>query len=167
MNLEPSQSIHRLGIDGYQRPKKTYTDTLQSADAIEEKLNGYVEVEENDIDNISPGSFIRYIKWDPAQNKERFVMGGIVMRVLPEYIIIKGKDNGTFSAQRFTHNKKGDIIHTTRFFKMLNNEEKLKIKLLEMKDKANEIISELENTIDKQAAEITELKEIIKKLKKK
>ncbi len=167
MNLEPSQSLHRLGIDGYQRPKKTYTDPLQSADAIEEKLNGYIEVDENDVDNISPGSFVRYIKWDIGQNKERFVMGGIVMRVLPEYLIIKGKDNGTFSAQRYAFNKKGDKIHTTRFFKMLNNEEKLKIKLLEMKDKANEIITELENTIDKQASEIAELKEIIKKLKKK
>ena len=107
--MDLSQTIHRLGIDGYQRPKKTYTDTLQSADAIEEKLNGYVEVDESDIDNISTGSFVRYIKWDLGHNKERFVMGGIVMRVLPEYIIIKGKDNGTFSAQRYTYNKKGEI----------------------------------------------------------
>ena len=50
---------------------------------------------------------------------------------------------------------------------MLNNEEKLKIKLLEMQKKANEIIMELEETIDKQAEEITELKDIIKKLKNK
>ncbi len=165
--MDLSQTIHRLGIDGYQRPKKTYTDTVQTEEAIQDKLNGYIEIPENEIESVAPGSFIRYIKWDSATNKERFVMGGILMRVLPEYLIIKGKDNGTFSAQRYTYNKKGDKIHTTRFFKMLNNEEKLKIKLVEMKDKANEIISELEDTIEKQASEIEQLKDIIKKLKKK
>jgi hypothetical protein len=167
MNLDPSQSLHRLGIDGYQRPKKTYTDTLQTDDAIQQKLNGFIEVDENDIDNLSPGSYLRYIKWDLGTGKERFVMGGVLLRVNPEYLLIKGKDNGSFSAQRYTYNKKGDKIHTTRFFKQLNNEEKLKIKLLEMQKKANEIIMELEETIDKQAEEITELKDIIKKLKNK
>ena len=167
MNLDASQSLHRLGIDGYQRPKKTYTDTLQTDDAIQQKLNGFIEVDENDIDNLSPGSYLRYIKWDLGTGKERFVMGGVLIRVNPEYLLIKGKDNGSFSAQRYTYNKKGDKIHTTRFFKMLNNEEKLKIKLVEMKDKANEIISELEDTIEKQASEIEQLKDIIKKLKKK
>jgi len=167
MNLDPSQSLHRLGIDGYQRPKKTYTDTLQTDDAIQQKLNGFIEVDENDIDNLSPGSYLRYIKWDLGTAKERFVMGGVLLRVNPEYLLIKGKDNGSFSAQRYTYNKKGDKIHTTRFFKQLNNEEKLKIKLLEMQKKANEIIMELEETIDKQAEEITELKDIIKKLKNK
>ena len=167
MNLDPSQSLHRLGIDGYQRPKKTYTDTLQTDDAIQQKLNGFIEVDESDIDNLSPGSYLRYIKWDLGTGKERFVMGGVLLRVNPEYLLIKGKDNGSFSAQRYTYNKKGDKIHTTRFFKQLNNEEKLKIKLLEMQKKANEIIMELEETIDKQAEEITELKDIIKKLKNK
>ena len=56
-------------------------------------------------------------------------------------------------------------IFTTRFFKLLNNEEKLKIKLGDMQTKANEIIEELEGTIDKQAAEIAELKAIIRKMK--
>ena len=166
MNLDPLQSIHRLGIDGYQRPKKTLTDTLQTQNAIEEKLNGYIEVDDNEVNNIQPGSFIRYIKWDLSTNKERFIMGGILMRVLPEYLILKGKDNGTFSAQRYTYDKKGNRVHVTRFFKMLSNEDKLRNKLLEMQRKANEIIGELEDTIDKQAQEIEELKEMIRKLKK-
>ena len=166
MNLDYTKSIHRLGTDGYVRPKKTYTDTLQTDEAIDEKLNGFVEVEEDDIDNISPGSFVRYIKWDNNTHKERFVMGGVVIRVLPEYLLIKGKDSGTFSAQRYAYNKKGEKIHTTRFYKMLSNEEKLKIKLLEMQKKANEIIGELEDTIDQKDQEIEQLKDIIKKLKK-
>jgi len=167
MNIEPCQSIHRLGIDGYQRPKKTYTDTLQSTDAIEKKLDGYVEIPEDDVDNLAEGSFIRYIKLDTKTGKERFVTGGVLLRVNPEYLLIKGKDNGTFSAQRYAYDNRGKKIFSTRFFKLLNNEEKLKMKLFEMQKKANSIIEELENTIEKQATEIDELKNIIRKYRKK
>ena len=158
-------TIHRLGIDGYQRPRKTYTDTLQSVDVIKKKLDGYVEIPENEVDNLQEGSFLRYIKLDTKTGKERFITGGVLMRTNPEYLLIKGKDNGTFSAQRYAYDTAGEKIFTTRFFKLLNNEEKLKIKLGDMQTKANEIIEELEGTIDKQAAEISELKAIIRKLK--
>jgi hypothetical protein len=159
-------TIHRLGIDGYQRPRKTYTDTLQSGDVIKKKLDGYVEIPENEVDNLQEGSFLRYIKLDIKTGKERFITGGVLMRTYPEYLLIKGKDNGTFSAQRYSYDvNTGEKIFTTRFFKLLNNEEKLKIKLGDMQTKANEIIEELEGTIDKQASEISELKAIIRKLK--
>jgi hypothetical protein len=158
-------TIHRLGIDGYQRPRKTYTDTLQSLDVIKKKLDGFVEIPENEVDNLQEGVFLRYIKLDSKTGKERFITGGVLMRTNPEYLIIKGKDNGTFSAQRYAYDESGKKIFTTRFFKLLNNEEKLKIKLEDMQAKANEIIEELEKTIDKQAMEITELKGIIRKLR--
>lgn len=167
MNIEPCQSIHRLGIDGYERPKKTYTDTLQTANAIEKKLEGYLEIPEDDVDNLAEGSFIRYIKWDTKNSKERFVTGGVLLRVNPQYLLLKGKDNGTFSAQRYAFDGKGKKIYSTRFFKLLNNEEKLKMKLFEMQKKANGIIEDLENTIEKQAQEIDELKNIIRKYRKK
>lgn len=167
MNIEPCQSIHRLGIDGYERPKKTYTDTLQTANAIEKKLEGYLEIPEDDVDNLAEGSFIRYIKWDTKSAKERFVTGGVLLRVNPQYLLLKGKDNGTFSAQRYAYDGKGKKIYSTRFFKLLNNEEKLKMKLFEMQKKANGIIEDLENTIEKQAQEIDELKNIIRKYRKK
>lgn len=167
MNLDPKKSIHRLSVDGYQRPRKTLTDTLQNTTAIEQKLEGYVEVPEEDVDLIPEGSFLRYIKMEPKTGKERFIMGGVLMRVNPEYLLIKGKDNGTFSAQRYTYDKNGNRIHVTRFFKLLNAEEKLKAKLVDLQEKANKIIGELEETIDKQAEEIEQLKEIIRKLRKK
>jgi len=161
-------TIHRLGIDGYQRPRKTYTDTLQSVDVIKKKLDGFVEILENEVDSLQEGAFLRYIKLDPKTGKERFITGGVLLRIYPEYLLIKGKDNGTFSAQRYTYDANtGTKIFTTRFFKLLNNEEKLKIKLEDMQTKANEIIEELEQTIDKQTAEILELKGIIRKLKTK
>lgn len=158
-------TIHRLGIDGYQRPRKTYTDTLQSVDVIKKKLDGYIEIPEDEVDSLQEGVFLRYIKLDVKTGKERFITGGVLLRTHPEYLLIKGKDNGTFSAQRYTYDASGAKIFTTRFFKLLNNEEKLKIKLGDMQTKANEIIEELEGTIDKQAAEIAELKAIIRKLK--
>ena len=158
-------TIHRLGIDGYQRPRKTYTDTLQSGDVIKKKLDGYIEIPEDEVDSLQEGVFLRYIKMDVKTGKERFITGGVLMRTYPEYLLIKGKDNGTFSAQRYTYDSSGVKIFTTRFFKLLNNEEKLKIKLGDMQTKANEIIEELEGTIDKQAVEIAELKAIIRKLK--
>jgi hypothetical protein len=157
--------IHRLGVDGYQRPRKTYTDSLQSMDIIKKKLDGYIEIPENEVDSLQEGVFLRYIKLDPKTNKERFITGGVLLRINPEYLLIKGKDNGSFSAQRYAYDSNGTKIFTTRFFKLLNNEEKLKIKLGDMQTKANEIIEELEGTIDKQAAEIAELKAIIRKLK--
>jgi len=167
MNIDPCQSIHRLGTDGYQRPKKTYTDTLQTESAITQKLEGYIEIPDEEVDSLTEGSFLRYIKLDPKTNKERFVTGGILLRVNPQYLLIKGKDNGTFSAQRYTVNARGERVYTTRFFKLLSNEEKLKMQLIEMQKKANQIIGELEETIDKQAQEIEQLKDIIRKLKKK
>jgi hypothetical protein len=158
-------TIHRLGIDGYQRPRKTYTDTLQNVDVIKKKLDGYIEIPEDEVDNLQEGVFLRYIKLDAKSGKERFITGGVLMRINPEYLLIKGKDNGTFSAQRYSYDSSGEKIFTTRFFKLLNNEEKLKIKLGDMQTKANQIIEELEGTIDKQAAEIAELKSIIRKLR--
>ena len=128
-------------------------------------MDGYIEIPEDEVDNLQEGVFLRYIKLDQKTRKERFITGGVLMRTYPEYLLIKGKDNGTFSAQRYVYDDSGTKIFTTRFFKLLNNEEKLKIKLTDMQAKANEIIEELEGTIDKQATEIMELKGIIRKLK--
>lgn len=100
-------TIHRLGIDGYQRPRKTYTDTLQSVDVIKKKLDGYIEIPEDEVDSLQEGAFLRYIKLDVKTGKERFITGGVLLRTYPEYLLIKGKDNGTFSAQRYTYDAEG------------------------------------------------------------
>jgi hypothetical protein len=128
---------------------------------IKKKLDGYIEIPEDEVDSLQEGVFLRYIKLDVKTGKERFITGGVLLRINPEYLLIKGKDNGTFSAQRYAYDSGGAKIFTTRFFKLLNNEEKLKIKIGDMQTKANEIIEELEKTIDKQAAEIA----IIRKLR--
>jgi len=139
--------LHRLSEVAYKRPKKTLTDTLQDEDVIQQKLEDYSEVEEADIDAIPIGSTVRYIKWDIKNNCERFILGGNIIRISNEYIVIQGKDNGTFSAQRYTRDKNGKIIHTTRFFKLNDVIDKYKARIIELE------------------AEIKKLKEIIRKLR--
>jgi cell division protein FtsB len=139
--------LHRLSEVAYKRPKKTLTDTLQDEDVIQQKLEDYSEVEEADIDAIPIGSTVRYIKWDIKNNCERFILGGNIIRISNEYIVIQGKDNGTFSAQRYTRDKNGKIIHTTRFFKLNDVIDKYKARIIELE------------------AEVKKLKEIIRKLR--
>ena len=139
--------LHRLSEVAYKRPKKTLTDTLQDEDVIQQKLEDYSEVEEADIDAIPIGSTVRYIKWDIKNNCERFILGGNIIRISNEYIVIQGKDNGTFSAKRYTRDKNGKIIHTTRFFKLNDVIDKYKARIIELE------------------AEVKKLKEIIRKLR--
>ena len=139
--------LHRLSEISYKRPKKTLTDTLQNEEVIQQKLEDYTEIEEGDIDSIPIGSTVRYIRWDIKNNCERFILGGNIIRISNEYIVLQGKDNGTFSAQRYTRDKNGKNIHTTRFFKLNDPIDKYKAKIME------------------QEAEIKRLKEIIKKLR--
>ena len=139
--------LHRLSEIAYKRPKKTLTDTLQDEEVIQQKLEDYTEIEEGDIDSIPIGSPVSYIRWDAKNNCEKFILGGNIIRISNEYIVLRGKDNGTFSAQRYTRDKNGKNIHTTRFFKL------------------NDVIDKYKAKIMEQEAEIKKLKEIIKKLR--
>ena len=125
----------------YYKSKKINLYTLQ------QKLEDYSEVDEGDIDGIPIGSTVRYIKWDAKNNCERFILGGNIIRISNEYIVIQGKDNGTFSAQRYTRDKNGKIIHTTRFFKLNDPIDKYKARIIELE------------------AEVKKLKETIRKLR--
>jgi len=90
---------------------------------------------------------VRYIRWDIKNNCERFILGGNIIRISNEYIVLQGKDNGTFSAQRYTRDKNGKIIHTTRFFKLNDVIDKYKARIIELE------------------AEVKKLKETIRKLR--
>ena len=49
--MDGSTGLRRLNRDGYVRPKKTYTDTLQSNGAIENKLENFRQFR-NEIDKL-------------------------------------------------------------------------------------------------------------------
>lgn len=159
-------NIHRLLTDGYERPKKTYTDTIQNQDDIEKQLENFEEIEEKDIDRIPLNFYLKYIKFDIKSNSERLITGGTLLRIHPQYLLLKGKNNGTFCAQRYTKRGNGvkeKIIYTTRFFKQLSSEDKLKADLVYFQEKATKIINDYEETVRKQQEEIKTLKKMLKR----
>ena len=143
----------RLLSSGYIRPKKTITDSLQSKDAILGKLDGYIEVTGEEIDDIPMGSHIRYIIFDKTKKKEMFRTGGIVAKVHPKYISLRGLENKSFSMQRAVFDDAGNLIYTTRVFKKMTDKEKAEMQ-------ADEAVEQLESF----AEQLAKKDEIIKAL---
>lgn len=147
----------------YERPKKTITESIQTKKDIEEQLKNYEEVSQDDLNFLNKNTHLRYISYDKKNKKEIFRFGGFLMKVDKEYLILSGKDNLTFSVQRYTRNDKKNIIHTTRFFKKIKESEYLKSQLDETINQSNDIIEKQNYIIDKQKKELIELKKMLKK----
>tara|TARA_B100001250_G_scaffold403364_1_gene417798 strand:- start:35 stop:529 length:495 start_codon:yes stop_codon:yes gene_type:complete len=153
----------RLSKDNYKKPKKTITDTMQNNAAIEEKLNNYIELESNELDNVPMGSHLRYITYNPTTKKEMFRMGGILRVRHPQYVVLAGKEGKTFSVQRYIMDKSKNKSYSTRFFRKLKKNEITQFTLEETISKSEEIFEKQNNVIDKQKKEIENLKKLLKK----
>jgi hypothetical protein len=116
-NYQKDNKYQESENNDYVRPEKTKTDLIQTKDQIIKLLDGYEELEPDEVDYLKIGNVVRYIRYDRNQNREKLLYGGIVLKVFPEYILIKGANNVKFSAPRITKNDKGKIIHITRFFR--------------------------------------------------
>ena len=110
-----------LSKQAYTRPKKTFTDTLQSTQAMREKLKNYVKVK--DIDTVPIGTHVRYVTW--KNGKQRFCLGGLLTEINIPYVKLS---NGSFywSAQKQHFNDNKEVIFKTVFFRVLSKEERLK-----------------------------------------
>ena len=108
-------STRRISKTQYERPKTTYQDSLQTDEAMLEKLAGYEEADMPEHIDIS--THVRYITY--KDGKARFCLGGLMMRVLPEYVVLS---NGTlsWSVQREYFDKDGNSYGKTRFFKYIS-----------------------------------------------
>ena len=115
----------------YKKPKVTITDTLQDPKQIEEKLKNYIELKSSEVEDIVIGSHLRYITLDKKTNSERFCTGGLLRVKNSKYVILAGKDNLTFSVQRYFRDGNDKIIYKTRFFKKLKPTEILKDDLID------------------------------------
>ena len=71
-----------------------------------------------------------------------------------------------FSAQRYTRNDKGDIIHTTRFFKKMKDVDVLKTELTDKIDQRDEELAKQQMVIQQQKAELMAMKKKMAKLMK-
>lgn len=131
---------------GYQRPDKTYQDTLSNQE-IKEKLKEYKKVV--DIRTVSIGTHIRYFSIDPKSKEKVFRLGGNLNKIDPEgkYVVLS---NGavTWSVQ---------IPNAIFFQKMSEAEFKEELK----KELKKEIMTEIQppdNSIEELKKEIKNLK---------
>jgi hypothetical protein len=145
----------------YNRPRSTICDLTQSIERVQEILEDYQEISNEEIDNVPIGVHVRYISYNKKTNKEIFRFGGVIKKVDPNYIVLIGNNNLTFSVQRFTYNKNNEVIHTTRFF--IKDKDVDKINEINQETiKNQEIIDQQNEIIHKQQREIEKLKKKLK-----
>ncbi len=153
----------RLSNNDYERPEVTITETMQNKKDIEEQLKDFEEVNNEDVNFIPINTQLRYIAYDKKNKKELFRFGGLLAKIEKEYLVLAGKDSLRFSAQRYTRNDKGEIIHITRFFRKRKEIEIAK----EHINQSQEYITQQNNFIIHQKKEISELKKQLKEAMKK
>ena len=135
--------------------EKTITDLMQTQDNVEQKLEDYQEISNEEIDNVPLGVHVRYIGYNKKTNKEVFRFGGNIKKIEPDYLVLIGNNNLTFSVQRYTRNKNNEVIHNTRFFikdkdvDKINENNQETIKNQEIIDQQNEIIHKQQREIEK------------------
>jgi hypothetical protein len=145
--------------DNYERPPKTITESIQNKKDIEQQLQDFEEISDEDLNFINVNTLLRYISYDVNNRKELFRFGGLLVKVNKDYVVLAGKEGKRFSAQRYTRNAKNEIIHVTRFFKKIKDVDLLKMK-------CNETLENQFEIIEKQNKEIEELRKKLKNMKK-
>jgi hypothetical protein len=148
----------RITEDIYDRPKKTITDLVQNKKDILEQLADFEEIPPEELDNMSINIELKYITYDKKNKKELFRFGGTLRKIDQKYIVLVGKRNLSFTAQRYTYNDKNEVIHVTRFFKRYTADDKLKNELINTIEMSSEIIEKQKSIIDKQKKELMILK---------
>jgi hypothetical protein len=81
----------RLTRTNYNRPTKTYQDTL-SNNEIKDKLKDYKKV--NDISKVPISTHLRYFVKDKKTGNQLFRLGGVLTKIDPEmrYVILSNGD---------------------------------------------------------------------------
>ena len=149
----------RISQDNYQKPKKTITDLVQTHDSVQEILENYQEISNEELDNTPIGYSVKYIGYNKKTALEAFRFGGVIKKIDPNYIVLIGNNNVTFCVQKYTRNKNNEIIHTTRFF--------IKDKDIEKINESNQELIQNQQIIDQQNEIIHKQKKEIEKLKRK
>lgn len=143
----------------YNRPLKTISDLMQTQNNVEQQLENYQEISNEELDHTPLGVRVKYISYNKKTNKETFRFGGVIRKVDPNYLVLIGNNNVTFSVQRYSKNKNNEIIHTTRFF--------IKDKDIDKINESNQELIQNQAIIDQQNEIINKQKREIEKLKRK
>jgi hypothetical protein len=149
----------RINDDNYIRPKKTISDLMQTQNNVEQQLEDYQEISNEELDQLPLGIHVRYIGYNKKTAGEAFRFGGSLKKINPDYLVLIGKNNLTFSVQRYSKNKNNEIIHKTRFF--------IKDKDIDKINESNQELIQNQQIIDQQNEIIHKQKREIEKLKRK
>ena len=138
---QPTTRLSR-NLDKYERPKKTYQDTLTPED-MRERLINYEKVD--NIDFVPVNTHVRYMIKDKKSGKSLFRLGGFLTKKNPSYVILS---NGKFTWSV-------DRANATQFWRRLRPAEEKQRQLHKQ-----------EQTIEKQGEKIQELTQKLGKRRK-
>lgn len=158
MNIIQTSSKRLSKDNNYERPNKTITESIQNKKSIEEQLINFEEIPNDELCYVNLNTQLKYLSYDKKSKKELFRFGGLLVKVAKEYIVLAGKDGMRFSVQRYTKNDKGDIIHTTRFFRKIKETVLLQKKINEIEEEKDETILKQQQMIEKQKLELISMK---------
>jgi len=148
--------LKSLTKSNFQRPKTTYTDTLQNKKSMQEKLKNYERAD--DIDDVSINTHVRYVTLD-KQKKQVFRLGGLVKKIHSKYVQLS---NGihVWSVQRYHYSDDQDEeepIFETVFFKIISKNKQIENQKNEMQIQNQQ----LANIIKQQNDKIAQLEKLI------
>jgi hypothetical protein len=149
----------KLNTSNYERPSVTITDAVQNRKDIEEQLANFEEIESDDVVYVNLNSQLKYITYDKKNRKELFRFGGLLTKINKDYLVLSGKNGYTFTVQRYTKNDKGDIVHKTRFFKKMKDNNVIPEEL----NQTTEIIDKQNTIIEQQRQELISMKKKLNK----
>ena len=135
--------------DGYVRPKRTKTEMVQNQKNISELLKNFEEVKNEKLPYVNLNTQMRYISYDLENDCELFRYGGLLLKVEEQYVVLAGKEGKRFSVQRYTYDDNKKIIHKTRFFKKVKDEDLYKEQLDMTINRSEEIINKQNRIIEK------------------
>ena len=146
----------------YKRPETTITDILQNKKDVEEQLKDFDEIPNDKLQFVCLNTYLKYLSYDVKNKKEIYRFGGLLKKIEDEYVVLAGKGGMRFCVQRYTKDKNGKILHTTRFFKKITENDILMYKLEDIINEKDEMISEKDKIIRKQQKEIIAIKKKLK-----
>ena len=140
----------------FQRPKITYTDTLQNKDSMQEKLKNYERAD--DIDDVPLNTHVRYVTLD-KEKKQVFRLGGLLKKIHSKYVQLT---NGThiWSVQRYHYSddqSDDEPIFETVFFRIISKNRQMENQKIKMQNQNQQ----LADIVAQQAKEIEQLKKLI------
>ena len=148
--------LKSLTKSNFQRPKITYTDTLQNKQSMQEKLKNYERVD--DIDDVPLNTHVRYVTLD-KDKKQVFRLGGLLKKIHSKYVQLT---NGThiLSVQKYHYSddqSDDEPLFETVFFRIMSKNRQIETQKKEMQAQNQQLI----DLVNKQAKEIEELKNLL------